>query len=181
MYIFMAAELCAKNLIELANKLYALAINLVSDDQLFLFAKDVVSPYCTLLLDNKLYKDAMVIYQKELSFAQNLKRDHHVNKVCLCILALTLIDSPGVREEKFREMSALQSFPMSPEYLAASDLYDAYNDGDQEKYDKAARKVVWNNVEAPVIFMQLVRIVRSVVVESNKKREDEQEEEFNFK
>lgn len=153
MYTFMAAELCSKELIELGNKLYALAINLISDEGLFMFAKDVTTSYTTLLLENQLFKDAMVIYQKELGFAQNLKRDHHINKVGLCILALTLVDSPGIREEKFREVSSLQCFPMSPEYLTASDLYDAFNEGNQEKFDKAARKAVWNNVEAPVSFM----------------------------
>ena len=142
MYLFMAAELCSRELIELGNKLYARAINLISDEQLFMFGKDVTTPYTTLLLENKLYKDAMVIYQKELTFAQNLKRDHHINKVCLCILALILIDTPEIREEGFREISKISCFPMSPEYLSISDAYDAYNEGNQEKFDKAVRKSV---------------------------------------
>ena len=153
LYTSMAAELCSKNVVELANKLYALAVNLISDEQLFMFAKDVISPYASLLLEYKLYKDAMMIYQKELSFAQTLKRDHHINKVGLCILALALVDSPDTREQTFREVCALPCFPMSPEFLAVSDLYDAFAEGNQEKYDKAARKGVWNNVEAPVRSM----------------------------
>lgn len=146
----MASELCNLGLVELANKLYALAINLIQEETLFLFARDVTTPYVSLLLENKLFKDAMVIYLKELSFAQNLKRDHHINKVALCILGLTLVDSPEQREDKFREIASLPSFPMSPEYLAISDVYDAFNEGDQEKYDKAVRKGVWNNAEPPV-------------------------------
>jgi hypothetical protein len=152
-YSFMAAELCAKDIIEMGNKFYALAINLITDeDGLQVYAKDIVSPYVTLLLEHKLFKDAMIIYHKELGFAKQMKRDHHINKVVLCILALVLIENPSVREEKFREMCGNSCFPMSPEYMTISELYDAYNEGNQEKYDKAARKASWNNVEPPVRF-----------------------------
>jgi hypothetical protein len=153
MFTFMAAELCAKDIIEMGNKMYAQAINLISDEGLLVYAKDVVGPYVTLLLENKLFKDAMIIYQKELGFAKQLQRDHHINKVVLCILALVIIENPVSREEKFREMCSISCFAMSPEYMTISDLYDAYNEGNQEKYDKAARKATWNNVEPPVRFI----------------------------
>ena len=149
-YSFMAAELCAKDIIELGNKMYAMAINLISDESLQVYAKDIVGPYVTLLLEHKLFRDAMLIYQKELGFAKHLQRDHHINKVVFSILALVLIDIPAQREEKFREMCSVSCFPMSPEYMTISELYDAFNEGNQEKYDKAARKASWNNVEAPV-------------------------------
>ena len=153
MFTFMAAELCAKDIIEMGNKMYAQAINLISDEGLLVYAKDVVGPYVTLLLENKLFKDAMIIYQKELGFAKQLQRDHHINKVVLCILALVIIENPVSREEKFREMCSISCFAMSPEYMTISDLYDAYNEGNQEKYDKDTRKATWNNVEPPVRFI----------------------------
>ena len=152
MFTFIAAELCAKDVIEIGNKMYAQAINLISDEGLLVYAKDVVSPYVTLLLEHKLFKDAAIIYQKELGFAKQLQRDHHINKAILCILALVIIENPAGREDKFREMCSNSCFPMTPEYMTISELYDAYNEGNQEKYDKAARKVSWNNVEPPVIF-----------------------------
>lgn len=149
----MAAELCAKDIIEIGNKMYAMAINLITDEGLQVYAKDIVGPYATLLIENKLYRDALLIYEKELCFAKQLQRDHHINKVIFSILALVLIENPSAREEKFREMCSNSCFPMSPEYMTISELYDAYNEGNQEKFDKAARKASWNNLEAPVILI----------------------------
>lgn len=153
MYLFIAAEFKSKELIELSNKMYALAINLLADEQLYQFTKDVTTPYATLLLENRLLKDAMIIYEKELLFAQALKREHHINKVAMCILALILVDNPGAKEEKFREICRCECFPMSPEYTTISELYDAYDEGNQQKYDAAARKVSWNHIEAPVFYI----------------------------
>jgi hypothetical protein len=153
MYLFIAAEFKSKEFIELSNKMYALAINLLADEQLYQFTKDVTTPYATLLLENRLLKDAMTIYEKELLFAQALKREHHINKVAMCILALILVDNPGAKEEKFREICRCECFPMSPEYSTISELYDAYDEGNQQKYDAAARKVSWNHIEAPVFYI----------------------------
>lgn len=154
MYIFMGTEALNKGLIELASRMFALGLNIVNDDQLQMFARDVITPYAGLLIENKLYGDAMVVYEKELKFAVNLNREHYINKAAFCIIALTLVQSPNDREAKFREMCAsCQPFIMSMEYQAITDLLDAYDAGNQEDYDKSARKAVWNNVEVPVFFM----------------------------
>jgi hypothetical protein len=178
LYVFMGLELQNRDMLELAIRMFALATNMVAEEDLHVYAKDVYTPYESLLLEHKLMKDAMVIYDKELESGKALKRDHWINKSALCILGLTLVDLPERREEVFRDMCRLQCFPMSPEYMTISDLYDAYNEGSQEKFDKAARKPTWNNAEAPVRNMQLVRLVRAIVLEA--KTTEEQEEKFDF-
>mmetsp|Transcript_11948 Transcript_11948/g.12024 ORF Transcript_11948/g.12024 Transcript_11948/m.12024 type:complete len:213 (-) Transcript_11948:133-771(-) len=143
MYIFMGTEALNKGLIELACRMYALALNLVNDDQLQMFARDVITPYVGLLIENKKYADAMIVYEKELRFAQNLNRDHYMNKAAFCIVALTLLQNPSLCEGKFREMcSAVAPFIMSMEYQAITELLDAYEAGNQEDFDKAARKAI---------------------------------------
>ena len=128
-------------------------------------AKDIVSSYGTVLLENSLYRDAQALYEKELIFAKGLERDHYIAKACLCIIGVVLLANPeesrfSLADEKSRELCLdAPAFVRSTEFEVFSEMSDAWQTGDQERYDKAVRRASWTNVEIP-----LTRGVRQITV-----------------
>ena len=169
----LGSELANKQLVELASVVYAQALKLIPEEELYMQARDLVSPYAGLLLENSLYSDAMVVYEKELGFAQALQREHHVNKAAMCIVAVSLLSVPSQAQRKCEELCAsVPSFITSTEYQVISDLLDAYSNASQEDFEKAARRGVWNNLEP-----QLTRLVRNLKLPSQA-QQVEQELDF---
>jgi hypothetical protein len=142
--------LAQRDLVELACKMFAQAVNLISEDQLYFLSKDVISSYTTLLVEQRLYTDAVAIYEKEIAFAQALDRSHQVLKAALCIFAIDFLRSERPSERYTQLCSDCHTFVMSDEGQIASDILDAVRQGSQELYDRAVRRAVWNNVELPV-------------------------------
>ncbi len=148
-----ARQFASLGLVELALKFYESAMKLLVETELYLFGKDVVAAYATLLLEQKLYDQAAKVYEAEIGFGKALNRDHQVNKAILCILATMLVGSQSLFavQDKAGEMSGReQSFVLSTESELMTEVMSAWEGGDQEKYDKAVRRGAWGVVEVPV-------------------------------
>lgn len=135
---------------ELACKMFAQAVELISEDQLFFLSKEVINSYATLLIEHRLYTDAIAVYQKEIIFSQAIDREHQIFKAALCIFAVIFLTERNAGDTYTQLCADVRNFVMSNESQVASDVMDAVRQGNQENYDRAVRRAVWNNVELPV-------------------------------
>lgn len=172
-----ARQFASLALVDLALQFYENAITLLTEAELYLFGKDVVAAYASLLLEQKLYARAAKVYEAEIGFGKALNRPHQVNKAILCILATMLVGSqslPAVQDKAGEMTGKEQSFVLSTESELMTEVMTAWETGEQEKYDKAVRRGAWGVVEVPVSPIQLIRALRQLRVPAPQVRAQEE-------
>lgn len=138
---------------ETAMMFYDEALKIVTDAELYMFGKDLVASYASLLIENRLYSRALKLYEEEITYGKALNRPHQINKAILCILATELVATqnlPQVQERSMELNAQYQSFLLSTESDVMTEILSAWEAGDQEKYDKAVRRGALGVIEIPV-------------------------------
>lgn len=162
-----ARQFNSMGLLDYALRFYDHAMTLLRDAEMYLFGKDVVAAYASLLLEHKLYDQALAVYETEVTFGKALNRSHQVNKAILCILATSLVQTQSlslVQDKAGTWSGREQSFVLSTESELMTESLVAWEMGDQEKFDKAVRRGAWGVVEVPVSRIQLIRALRQLRV-----------------
>lgn len=123
----------------------------------------------SLFLRNKKFADTIELLKNQARVFGKLNQTHDINKCYLSIIVVYLFCDDAVAASKeYTQFIEVNTFPMSQEGIAASELLDAYESCNAEALKAVTNKQIFNFLDNQVTKIARVLTVSDSLVPSNK-------------
>jgi len=143
-----------------AENLYKNVLNDLEEDGEQYLRSEMVTSFSGLLVKLRRYPECIRLFEREYALKKQIVNKggkQNLDLLALTIVAINLIMGDVDKAEKKLQDFAIEirDFIKSPEFDVSEKMIEAYIDGNQDKYDASAQRMIINNIYPMIIIKEL--------------------------
>jgi len=143
-----------------AENLYKSVLNDLEEDGEQYLRSEMVVAFTGLLVKLKRYPECIRLFEREYALKKQIVNKggkQNLDLLALTIIAINLLSGDVDKAEKKLQDFAIEirDFIKSPEFDVSEKMIEASIDGNQEKFDNAAQRMIVNNIYPMIIIKEL--------------------------
>jgi len=155
-----------------ASNIYKELLNDLEEDGQHHVKGEVVTSYATLLVKTKKYGECITLFERELATKKEIQSKtgtrQNLDTLALTIITLYVVVGDLEKAEKrLQDFSIdIRDFIKTSEFDVSEKMIEAYNEGNQENFDKTVSRTVFNNI----FPLHIIKDLRKVKVQMKMKK-----------